>query len=99
MTHPSNETLAEMIHGVKDSLTTMKEEQLPQMRRETSNGLQMINEKLEINSKRLDEHNKRIVILENYTAVSMGAIAVWKWMVGALVAVIGVIISIFSINK
>jgi len=92
MTTPSNETILEMIKGIK-------EEQLPQMRRETSNGLQAIHEKLNINSQRLELHESRIVSLEKYDAVALGAISIWKWIAGVFATVIAILISILGLKN
>lgn len=99
MSNPSNETLAEMISGLRGTIDGIKEEQLPQMRREVSNGLQQIHERLAVNSKRLDLHDSRIESIERYNAISMGAITAWKWVAGFFMALAGIFISLFSLRN
>lgn len=91
MTTPSTETMAEMIRSIK-------EEQLPQMRREVANGLQVIHDKLNADSVRLDAHERRIVSIEQYNAMEKSAISVWKWIAGACVTAITIIISIIGLK-
>ena len=92
MTTPSTETMAEMIRSIK-------EDQLPQMRMEVANGLQVINEKLNADSARLDAHEKRIISIEQYNAMERSAIAVWKWVAGACVTIITILISILGLRN
>ncbi len=92
MTTPSNETILEMIKGIK-------EEQLPQMRRETANGLQAIHEKMNASIRRLDAHDAKIDILEKFSAGSMAALGVWRWITGFLATLVGILISILALQK
>lgn len=90
--NPSTETMAEMIRSIK-------EEQLPQMRRESSNGLSLIHEELKTMKATLDIHERRIISLEQYNAMEKSAIAVWKWVAGACVTVVGIVISILGLRN
>jgi len=103
MTTPSNETILEMIKGIKEEqlphMERSNNEKLDTMRRESSNGLQAIHEKLNINSQRLELHEGRIVSLEKYDAVALGAISIWKWIAGVFATVIAILISILGLKN
>ena len=88
---PSPETLEEMIRSMRD-------ETLPTMRRESSNGLLAIHQKLDGILKTLEEHEKRITMLENYKSMHDGEVRTWKLISGFFLTLAGIIATLFA-NK
>lgn len=93
MDTPGNDVLHEMIRS-------LKEEQIPAMHRELSNGLASISHQTSQFSIEIRDHHNRITILENYKVGQEGQLGVWKW----LISVIGIStviqwIQLFFTNK